>query len=132
MQKILVYKDGKFQYMADIDAIAEAQRNVSKVKADGYASGTLSANAGLHLVGENGPELRVLNGGDGIIPSDATKNLLEIAKMGVNGLSDTFNKTLQTVYNFAIDNLSLPNVENSGEFLEGLKNYAYQYSYANA
>lgn len=132
MQKILVYKDGKFQYMADIDAIAEAQRSVSKIKADGYASGTLSANAGLHLVGENGPELRVLNGGDGIIPADATKNLLEIAKMGVNGLSDTFNKTLQTVYNFAIDNLSLPNVENSGEFLEGLKNYAYQYSYANA
>lgn len=131
-QKILVYKDGKFQYMADIDAIAEAQRNVSQIKADGYASGTLSAKAGLHLVGENGPELRVLNGGDGIIPSDATKNLLEIAKMGVNGLSDAFNKTLQNVYNFAIDNLSLPNVTNSGEFLEGLKNYAYQYSYANA
>ena len=132
MQKILVYKDGKFQYMADIDAIAEAQRNVAQIRAEGYADGTLSANAGLHLVGENGPELRVLNGGDGIIPSDATKNLLEIAKMGVNGLSDTFNKTLQTVYNFAIDNLSLPNVTNSGEFLEGLKNYAYQYSYANA
>ena len=132
MQKILVYKDGKFQYMADIDAIAEAQRNVAQIKAEGYANGTLSANAGLHLVGENGPELRVLNSGDGIIPSDATKNLLEIAKMGVNGLSDTFNRTLQNVYNFAIDNLSLPDVKDSGEFLEGLKNYAYQYSYANA
>ena len=131
-QKILVYKDGKFQYMADIDAIAEAQRNVAQIQAKGYASGTLSADAGLHLVGENGPELRVLNSGDGIIPADATKNLLEIAKMGVNGLSDTFNKTMQTVYNFAIDNLSLPDVTNSGEFLEGLKNYAYQYTYANA
>lgn len=131
-QKILVYKNGRFQYMADIDAIAEAQRNVAQIQAGGYADGTLNASAGLHLVGENGPELRVLNSGDGIIPADATKNLLEIAKMGVNGISDTFNRTLQTVYNFAIDNLSLPNVENSGEFLEGLKNYAYQYSYANA
>ena len=131
-QKILVYKDGKFQYMADIDAIAEAQRNVSQIQAKGYASGTLSANAGLHLVGENGPELRVLNGGDGIIPADATKNLLEIAKMGVDGISNTFGKTLQNVYNFAIDNLSLPNVENASELLDGLKNYAYQYSYANA
>lgn len=131
-QKILVYKDGKFQYMADIDAIAEAQRNVAQVQAKGYASGTLNASAGLHLVGENGPELRVLNGGDGIIPADATKNLLEIAKMGVNGISDAFDRTLQNVYNFAIDNLSLPDVKDSGEFLEGLKNYAYQYSYANA
>lgn len=131
-QKILVYKDGHFQYMADVDAIAEAQRNVAQIKASGYASGTTSASAGVHLVGENGPELRVLNGGDGIIPADATKNLLEIAKMSVNGLSDTFNRTLQTVYNFAIDNLSLPDVKDSGEFLEGLKNYAYQYSYANA
>ena len=131
-QKILVYKDGKFQYMADIDAIAEAQRNVAQIQSKGYASGTLSADAGLHLVGENGPELRVLNKGDGIVPADATKNLLDIARMGVDGLSGAFDRTLQNVYNFAIDNLSLPNVQNSSEFLEGLKNYAYQYSYANA
>ena len=131
-QKILVYKDGKFQYMADIDAIAEAQRNVAELKAKGYASGTSNATSGLHLVGENGPELRVLNGGDGIIPADATKNLLQIAKMGTEGLSNVFNKTMQTIYNFAIDNLSLPNVSEPSAFLDGLKNYAYQYSYANA
>ena len=132
MQKILVYKDGKFQYMADIDAIAEAQRNVSELKAKGYASGTSNATPGLHLVGENGPELRVLNGGDGIIPADATKNLLQIAKMSTEGLSNAFNKTMQTIYNFAIDNLSLPDIKNANEFLDGLKNYAYQYSYANS
>ena len=132
MQKILVYKDGKFQYMADIDAIAEAQRNVSELKAKGYASGTSNATPGLHLVGENGPELRVLNGGDGIIPADATKNLLQIAKMSTEGLSNAFNKTMQNIYNFAIDNLSLPDIKNANEFLDGLKNYAYQYSYANS
>lgn len=132
MQKILVYKDGKFQYMADIDAIAEAQRNVSELKAKGYASGTSNATPGLHLVGENGPEVRVLNGGDGIIPADATKNLLQIAKMSTEGLSNAFNKTMQNIYNFAIDNLSLPDIKNANEFLEGLKNYAYQYSYANS
>lgn len=132
MQKILVYKDGKFQYMTDIDAIAEAQRNVSELKAKGYASGTSNATPGLHLVGENGPELRVLNGGDGIIPADATKNLLQIAKMSTEGLSNAFNKTMQNIYNFAIDNLSLPDIKNANEFLDGLKNYAYQYSYANS
>lgn len=132
MQKILVYKDGKFQYMADIDAIAEAQRNVSELRAKGYASGTSNATPGLHLVGENGPELRVLNGGDGIIPADATKNLLQIAKMSTEGLSNAFNKTMQNIYNFAIDNLSLPDIKNANEFLDGLKNYAYQYSYANS
>lgn len=131
MQKILVYKDGKFQYMADIDAIAEAQRNVSELKAKGYASGTSNATPGLHLVGENGPELRVLNGGDGIIPADATKNLLQIAKMSTEGLSNAFNKTMQNIYNFAIDNLSLPDVSDPLAFLDGLKNYAYQYSYSH-
>lgn len=131
MQKILVYKDGKFQYMADIDAIAEAQRNVSELKAKGYASGTSNATPGLHLVGENGPELRVLNGGDGIIPADATKNLLQIAKMSTEGLSNAFNKTIQNIYNFAIDNLSLPDVSDPLAFLDGLKNYAYQYSYSH-
>lgn len=130
-QKILVYKDGRFQYVQDIDAIDEAQRNVSKLKADlGYASGTSSSSAGIHLVGENGPELRVLNSGDGIIPADATKNLLSLAQMSVSKLSGDLNKAMQVLYSFNIDNLSLPDVTNASEFFEGLKNYAYQYSYA--
>ena len=32
-----------------------------------------------HLVGENGPELRVLNSGDGIIPNNLTNKLLSMA-----------------------------------------------------
>ena len=41
----------------------------------GYARGTRNAGHGLSLVGENGPELRVLNQGDGILPSGITDNL---------------------------------------------------------
>lgn len=130
-QKILVFKDGHFQYMADVDAIAEAQRNVNSILSGaGYADGTTNAKAGLHLVGENGPELRVLNSGDGIIPNNLTNKLLNMAKNGVNGLSDVTEKAKQVFYSFDISNLSLPNVKSAEDFFDGLKNYAYQYSYA--
>ena len=130
-QKILVFKNGQFQYMADIDAIAEAQRNVNNILSGaGYADGTTNAKAGLHLVGENGPELRVLNSGDGIIPNNLTNKLLNMATKGVSGLSDVTEKAKQVFNNFDISNIVLPNVRNADDFFEGLKNYAYQYSYA--
>lgn len=130
-QKILVFKNGKFQYMADVDAISEAQRNVNSILfGKGYANGTTDAKAGLHLVGENGPELRVLNSGDGIIPNNLTNKLLSMAKNGIGGLADTKEKAKQVFYSFDISNLSLPNVKSAEDFFDGLKNYAYQYSYA--
>ena len=127
--KILVFKDGHFQYMADVDAIAEAQRNIDEIKS-GYASGTTHATAGVHLVGENGPELRVLNAGDGVISSNLTKNLLDIARMGTKGIGDAWNSVKETLYSFNIANLTLPNVSDADSFLDGLKSYAYQYSYS--
>lgn len=146
-QRILVYKDGSFQYIEDIDAISKAVQEVAKLESElgvetgyatafttnkkGYANGTLSASAGLHLVGENGPELRVLNSGDGIIPSDVTRNLLSLAGYGNSKFMNGLDRIKQILYSFNIDNLSLPNVSNPTEFFEGLKNYAYQYSYAN-
>lgn len=39
----------------------------------GYSSGTLSARAGLHLVGENGPEIIGFNGGETVLNSKKTK-----------------------------------------------------------
>lgn len=130
-QKILVFKNGKFQYMADVDAISEAQRNINNILTDkGYADGTTNAKAGLHLVGENGPELRVLNSGDGIIPNNLTNRLFNMARMGVNGLSNTAEKAKQVLYSFDINNITLPSVRNAEDFFDGLKNYAYQYSYA--
>ena len=53
-----------------------------------YAQGTTSATGGLSLVGEKGAELRILNQGDGIIPAEITKNLIQI---GVNP-TEFFNK----------------------------------------
>lgn len=39
----------------------------------GYSSGTMSARAGLHLVGENGPEIIGFNGGETVLNSKKTK-----------------------------------------------------------
>lgn len=72
-----------------------------------YATGTTSANGGLSLVGEDGAELRVLNKGDGIIPTSITKNLMAIGKnpkqyfhQVLSALSSDImiNDTLQTIF----------------------------------
>lgn len=42
----------------------------------GYAEGTDYATRGVHLVGENGPELVVFNGGEQVIPHDDTDAIL--------------------------------------------------------
>ena len=49
-----------------------------------YANGTESASGGLSLVGEKGAELRVLNQGDGIIPTSITKNLMALGANPLN------------------------------------------------
>lgn len=94
-----------------------------------YATGTMSATPGLHLVGENGPELRVLNQGDGILSADMTRNLYKMATAPqlfmkqVAGGSNT---------NISVSNITLPNVRNAQDFLDGLRNMAYQRAYARA
>lgn len=92
----------------------------------GYASGTLSARSGLSMVGEQGPELRVLNQGDGIIPADITRNLMKIGSdpRWFANRSGTGN----TILNVA--NVSLPSVRNAQQFVDGLKQMAIQRSYA--
>lgn len=90
-----------------------------------YAGGTLSARSGLAMVGEQGPELRVLNRGDGIVPADITRNLM---KIGAN--PKWFAKQSgagNTILNVA--NVSLPSVQNAQQFVDGLKNLALQKAY---
>lgn len=90
------------------------------------AKGTLSSHGGLSLVGEEGPELRVLNQGDGIIPSNATKNLIEMSKYS---LKDLLASKAQNVYSYMFDKLVLPNVTDAQSFVNELKRfkqYAYQ------
>ena len=96
----------------------------SRIK--GHASGTLSASGGLSLVGENGPELRVLGQGDGVIPADVTRNLWDWGKINPNNIGGN------TTHIFNIDNLTLPNVNDAKSLMAGLKNLAYQRAYKRA
>lgn len=204
-QKKLVYKDGRFQYVQDADAISAAQAkldeynrnkaleaskddiearrkaevrqtvldkmqansaawatatspaerealhnanvelakllednatyNAATGKWSSYAGGTLGATGGISLVGENGPEMRILNRGDGILTSGVTKNLFAwgstspsdfvSALKGLIGFK--FGSSSNTTVN--VNNLELPNVTNAREFVTGLKNLALQYAY---
>ena len=50
--------------------------NVSVPSISGYAIGTEYASPGVHLVGENGPELMLFRGGEEIIPNDESEDIL--------------------------------------------------------
>lgn len=96
------------------------------------ASGTHNFRGGLSLVGENGPELRVLGQGDNVIPAYQTANLWKWS----GTTPESMLKTLElrkgsgcNSYTFNVSKLELPNVSNAKEFVAGLKNYALQYSY---
>ena len=80
-----------------------------------HANGTISAPGGLSLVGEKGPELRVLNSGDGIIPADATRNLWDWAKFSPK----EFNGGGTMIH---IANLNLPNVRDGNDFVKYMVN----------
>lgn len=129
-QKVLTYTGGRFQYLQNIEAIAAAQREVDKITGK-YADGTMSARGGLSLVGEKGPELRVLKNGDGIIPADATKNLLSLSRFSAKDIIGAAKSNIMQ-YAFNISNLSLPNVHSPEDFIDGLRNMAYQYSFSRA
>ena len=91
-----------------------------------HAEGTLGTPGGLSLVGEQGPELRVLGQGDGVIPADITRNLWDWGKINPNNIGGN------TTHIFNIDNLTLPNVNDAKSLVTGLKNLAYQRAYKRA
>lgn len=91
-----------------------------------YASGTLSAVGGLSMVGERGPELRVLGQGDGILPADITRNLWDWGKINPGSMI----KNMSQIFN--ISNLSLPNARDAESLISGLKQMAYQRAYKRA
>lgn len=127
-QRVLTYAGGRFQYLQNLEAIASAQREVDELRGR-YANGTTNARGGLSLVGENGPELRVLKNGDGIIPADATKNLMSLSKFNLKDFIGAAASNIKQ-YAFNISNLSLPNVQSPEDFIDGLRNMAYQYSFS--
>lgn len=94
----------------------------------GYARGTRHANRGLSLVGENGPELRVLNHGDGILPSGITDNLWRWGSMTPKDmLSSLAQKAQSWAQTLNISNVTLPNVRDAQSFVSGLRELAQQY-----
>ena len=93
-------------------------------KVGGNANGTLSWRGGLSVVGEKGPELRVLNKGDGIIPSNITENLWKIGSDPSKFMRDVVRTTSNI---FSISSLSLPNARDAQSLVDGLQELAHQY-----
>lgn len=170
-ERVLVYKDGRFQYVSGGQSVYDAQaaldaynrekaleaqkEEIEKLRENelsaileqeekinqqleklsdnkGYASGSLGVRGGLSLVGENGPELCVLNRGDGIVPADATANIMRWAgqsprsfKTGL--LNELRNNVGGVVQHF--ENITLPNVTDIMSFMNEMKRlsrYVYQ------
>ena len=61
----------------------------------GYATGTQNATAGLHLVGEAGPELVQFKGGEQVFNANETRDILGSGNMG-NNFNVTFVNTQDT------------------------------------
>lgn len=94
----------------------------------GYARGTRGASGGLSVVGENGPELRVLNHGDGILPSGITDNLWRWGSMTPSDmLASLAQKAQSWAQTLNINNVTLPNVRDAQSFVSGLRELAQQY-----
>lgn len=65
----------------------------------GYSSGTMSARAGLHLVGENGPEVIGFNGGETVLNSKKTKLFQSQGNYGGASVSGGQDVTVQVNMN---------------------------------
>lgn len=169
--KQLVFKNGRYQYMQDLDAISAAQgaiydynrekqieakkeaienrrqQELDKIAKQqeeinkklssltGYASGTLSAAGGISMVGENGPELRVLNSGDGIIPSNITKNLWNLGRSIIDnkGIAISNRNPVGMSMEFNNTTMSFPNIQTAADakkFVENVKALAYQRAFS--
>ena len=96
------------------------------------ATGTRNFRGGLSLVGERGPEMRILGQGDNIIPANQTDNLWKWSNTTPQQMLTTLSARSgggNTSYAFDVSRIELPNVTDAKSFVQGLKNYALQYSY---
>jgi hypothetical protein len=97
----------------------------------GYSGGTVSAKGGLSLVGEDGPELRVLNPGDAIFPNDMLNNLMQWGTLDPTACFTLPEVSTGQVQNISVANITLPGVTDAQQFVKELKNFstrAIQYS----
>ncbi len=95
-----------------------------------FATGTISANGGLSLVGENGAELAWLGKGDSVFSNNISRNLMEWGRYNPAQVANAMSKSNSNqVFNF--DKIVLPNVRNAEDFyreLKSLPNKALQQS----
>lgn len=99
----------------------------------GFAKGTTNAPGGLSLVGEKGPELRVLGNGDGILPSNITSNLWSWGKLDPTAIFGKLASGIIGGLTFNGASLSFPNVRDGNDakaFVTNLRNMAYQYAFS--
>ena len=96
------------------------------------ATGTRNFRGGISLVGERGPEMRILGQGDNIIPANQTANLWKWSNTTPQQMLTTLSARSgggNISYAFDVSRIELPNVTDAKSFVQGLKNYALQYSY---
>lgn len=95
-----------------------------------FATGTISANGGLSLVGENGAELAWLGKGDSVFSNNISRNLMEWGRYNPAQVANAMSKSNSNqIFNF--DKIVLPNVRNAEDFyreLKSLPNKALQQS----
>jgi|GEM_PF-1019007 len=123
---------------AEDKAEKEARRARDKANGmpDGYASGTLSATPGWHLVGEEGPELMWFNGGEKVASNSETNSIfdmvanlarsIQFAPQAVEQkITNTFNldygKLAQAISKASKPSVTMQNTFNSPEALDAVK-----------
>ena len=91
-----------------------------KVSSTGYATGTKNATRGVHLVGEEGPELVYFNGGETVLDAEKTKNI--ITSGGYFNPGTLESNELINNYNNSYSNLSTINNYNNNIDINSLAN----------
>lgn len=130
-KRILVFRKSGYGYMQDVGAISEAQAAYAKVKS-GYAGGTVYSSAGLHMFGENGPELGVIGSGNGVLPSEITRNLWEWGAQRPEEVLSGVPASGGDTISFSGVTMAFPNVRSGSDaqgFMESLVMLARQRAY---
>lgn len=90
-----------------INAINAVNSGLEQLTKKGYASGTNNATKGIHLVGENGPELVYFSGGETVLNAEKTRNIITSGGyLNPNTIESTQLLNTSNVYNNNIYNNS--------------------------
>lgn len=97
------------------DRTAQIVNGLNTISSYAYASGTTSATPGVHLVGERGPELRLLNRGDKILDAVKTSNLLEFSRYRPRDFLKSMSDSHNVVWNIESGAIIVQGVSGNAE-----------------